>query len=135
MNVKGTCAVTKWDEKEFCQLPDEMKIAKADIELTVTGEIEGKAVVQYVMFYSNYDKSDPHNSSAKYVGLIQFSGKVSGIEGTFVLEDNGIFKAGSADSEIKIIDDSGTADLKNIKGHGRYSANKDGFLIEIDYSL
>lgn len=135
MNAKGTCTVAKWDEKDFSELPHEMKITKADIEFTVTGDVEGKAVVQYVMFYSKHNKSDPHNSSAKYVGLMEFSGKISGRTGTFVLEDNGIFKSGNADSELKIIADSGTADLQNIKGHGKYSANKDGFHIELDYTL
>jgi Protein of unknown function (DUF3224) len=135
MNVQGICSVAKWDEKGFSELHNEMKITKADIEYTITGEIEGKAVVQYVMFYSHYNKTDPHDASAKYVGLIQFSGKVSGKSGTFVLEDNGTFKSGSADSKLKIINNSGTADLKNIKGKGWYRADKEGFHIELDYKI
>jgi len=133
MKAYGTCSVAKWDEKDFSVLPDEMKITKADIEYTITGDIEGTATVQYVMFYSKHNKSDPHDSSAKYVGLIQFSGKVSGKSGTFVLEDNGTFKSGCANSKIKIINNSGTADLNKIQGKGWYSANKDGFHIELDY--
>jgi hypothetical protein len=135
MKATGTCSVTKWDEKDFSLLPGEMKITKADIEYTITGDIEGMAVVQYVMFYSHFNNSDPHESSAKYVGLIQFSGNISGKPGSFVLEDNGTFKSGSADSKIKIINNSGTADLKSIQGKGWYRANKDGFHIELDYTL
>lgn len=135
MKAQGICSVTKWDEKDFSELPHEMKITRADIVYTITGNIEGKAVVQYVMFYSHFNKIDPHDSSAKYVGLIQFSGKISGKTGTFVLEDNGTFKAGCADSKISIINDSGSADLKHIRGNGWYKADKDGFHIELDYSL
>jgi hypothetical protein len=61
LNAQGTCSVVKWDEKVFSELPDTMKISKADIEYTITGDIEGKAVVQYVMFYSHYNQTDPHD--------------------------------------------------------------------------
>src|SRR5512133_2960012 len=82
MKANGTCSVAKWDEKDFSLLPNEMKITKADIEYSITGDIEGMAVVQYVMFYSHFNNSDPHESSAKYVGLIQFSGNISGKPGS-----------------------------------------------------
>ena len=135
MKASGVGSIVKWDENVFNELSDSMIISKADIEYSFSGDIEGKAIVQYIMFYSNYDKVDQHNSTAKYVGMIQFSGKLSGKSGSFVLEDNGTFKGGVVNSEIKIIKDSGTGDLKNIQGSGIYIADQDGFRIELDYSL
>ena len=76
MRANGSCSVLKWDEKDVSELSGGMKITKADIEYGITGDIEGKAVVQYVMFYSEYDKNDQHKFTAEYVGLIQFSEKI-----------------------------------------------------------
>jgi hypothetical protein len=135
MNVEGICKITKWEENDFCELSDKMKITKADVEFTISGEIEGNAVVQYVMFYSSYDKKDPHNSAAEYVGLLQFNGKLSGKTGRFVLEDRGSFISGMVSSVIKILENSGTSELSNIVGTGKYSANQSGFIIQLDYEI
>jgi len=135
MKSNGIGSIVKWDENVFNELSDSMNISNADIEYSFSGEVEGKAIVQYIMFYSDYNEDARHESTAKYVGMIQFSGKLSGKPGSFVIEDNGTFKNGAVNSEIKIIEDSGTGDLKNIRGSGIYKADQDGFRIELDYIL
>jgi len=126
MKAKGTYAVKKWEENPYEQISSEMKMTKASIEYLMSGEINGKALVEYLMF---------HKSSALYIGLIRFVGNVQGKEGSFVIEDHGTFENGAASSTLQIISGSGMGELKGIQGTGRYSATRDGAQIELDYNL
>lgn len=135
MKAKGTYAVKKWEENPYEQISSEMKMTKASVEYLVSGQINGSAFVEYLMFYKYFDADDQHKSSAVYIGLIRFVGNLQGKAGSFVIEDRGTFENGSAGSTLQIINGSGTEELKGIQGAGRYSATKDGAQIELDYSL
>ncbi len=135
MKAIGTYTVKKWDEKLYDQITSEMKMTEATVEYSMSGQIEGKGAVEYLMFYKYFDENDQHKSSAMYIGLIRFVGKVLGKEGSFVIEDHGTFENGAASSTLKIIAGSGIGELKGIQGTGRYSANQDGAHIELDYNL
>jgi Protein of unknown function (DUF3224) len=135
MKAKGTGIVKHWEEKTHEQISPHMKMTKASVEYAFEGEINGKALVEYLMFYRYVDPEDQHKSSATYVGLMAFSGKLSGKEGSFVLEDTGTFDSGTAVSTLRIISGSGLGELNQITGTGNYRANQAGHLIELDYSL
>ena len=112
-----------------------MKMTRASVEYSMSGEIHGKLLVEYLMFYKYFDANDQHKSSARYIGFIRFIGTVHGNEGSFVMEDHGAFENGEASSTLRIIDGSGLGALKGIQGTGRYSANHDGARIELDYNI
>lgn len=135
MIAKGTGLVKHWEETTYEQISPHMKMTKASVEYAFEGEIKGKALVEYLMFYRYYDPKDPHKSSATYVGLIAFTGQLSGKEGSFVLEDNGNFEDGTASSALKIISGSGFGALKDIGGTGKYRANQTGYHLELDYDF
>ncbi len=135
MKVQGNYSVAKWEEATYAQISDQTKLTRASVEYRYTGDIEGKGFEEYLMFYSHVDPKDQHNSSADYVGLIRFEGKLNGQAGSFVLQDTGSFKAGAAVSTLKIAGDSGTESLRGIRGTGSYRADKSGFFIEIEYQL
>ncbi len=135
MKAKGTYAVKKWEENLYEQISSEMKMTKATVEYEISGQINGKAFVEYLMFYKYFDANDQHKSSAIYIGLIRFIGNVQGKEGSFVIEDHGTFENGAASSTLQIIAGSGMGELEGIKGTGRYSATQDGAQIELDYNL
>jgi hypothetical protein len=135
MKAKGTFTVKKWEETSYQQITPEKKITKASVEYGFSGEIEGKASVEYLMFYSQSDPNDQHKSSASYVGLICFDGALLGKSGSFVLEDKGTFEGGSAKSTVRIANDSGTGQLEGIHGTGMYLADREGCQIELEYSF
>ena len=135
MKAAGTYGVKKWEENVYEQISSDMKMTKASVEYTMSGEFNGKAVVEYLMFYKYYNANDPHKSSAVYIGIMRFTGSVSGKEGSFAIEDHGTFENGIASSTLQIIAGSGMGELKNIQGTGRYSADHDGAHIELDYTL
>jgi hypothetical protein len=135
MKLKGICTVAKWEEKITRDLNGEMKISKADVEYKITGQINGNAVVNYIMFYSHYDKLNVHNSSAEYVGIITFSGIIADKTGSFVLQDKGKFNGGMVNSEVSILKNSGTMELQGISGNGVYKVDQSGFAMDIDCDL
>ena len=135
MKAEGTYGVKKWEENAYEQISSEMKMTKASVAYSMSGEILGNALVEYLMFYKYFDAKDQHKSSAIYVGLIRFIGNVKGKEGSFAIEDRGTFEIGAASSTLKIISGSGTGELHGIQGTGRYSANQTGIHIELDYNL
>ncbi len=135
MKAKATYAVNKWEEAPYEQISSEMKMTKASVEYQMSGEINGKSAVEYLMFYKYYNEKDQHKSSAIYIGFVKFTGSVQGKEGSFVIEDHGTFENGEANSTLQIIAGSGLGELKSIQGSGRYSASHDGAKIELDYTL
>jgi hypothetical protein len=135
MKVRGSYKVKKWDENEYEQISPEMKMTKASVEYLISGEIEGTAYLEYLMFYKYFDINDVHRSSAVYVGLMRFEGRLQGREGSFIIEDRGTFDNGLASSSLQIISGSGSGELKGIKGTGHYAASKDKAQIEFDYLL
>jgi hypothetical protein len=135
MKAVGTYGVKKWEENAYEQISSDMKMTKASVEYSMTGEIIGKALVEYLMFYKYFDAKDQHKSSAMYIGLMRFVGSVQGKEGSFVMEDHGAFESGGASSTLHIVAGSGLGELKDIQGTGRYSANLNSIHIELDYNL
>jgi len=135
MKAKASYSVKKWEEVTFRQISPEMKMTKASVLYEFSGDLQGMASVEYLMFYRHFDPNDQHKASASYVGLIHFEGKLLGKSGSFVFEDNGTFEGGSANSSLRIAQGSGTGALKEIYGTGMYLANKDGFHLELDYDF
>ena len=135
MKAKGTYTVKKWEENPYEQISSEMKMTKASVEYAISGEINGKALVEYLMLYKYFDAKDQHKSSAVYIGLIHFVGSIQGKNGSFVIEDHGTFENGNASSTLQMIAGSGMEELKGIHGTGCYCANQNGFQIELDYNM
>ena len=135
MKANGTFTVKKWDEETYKEVSSEMKMTKAFVEYVFEGEADGIASVEYLMFYKYFDPNDQHKSSAIFVGLFMFSGKLLGKEGSFVMEENGAFENGAVSSTFRIINGSGLGELKQISGTGHYLANQDGSRFEFDYNL
>lgn len=135
MKATATFSVKKWEENTYAQISPTVKMTKASVEYALTGELEGAAFEECLMFYSHLDEKDQHNSTAAYIGLMRFEGKLNGRTGSFVMKDDGKFEAGSADSLLTILKGSGTSDLKSITGTGMYRANKEGVRLELEYEV
>lgn len=135
MQAKSTYTVKKWDEKPYEEISPTMKITKASVEFEISGDLTGKASVEYLMFYKHFDEKDQHKANAVYTGLIRFTGNINGKNGSFAMQDNGSFEDGTAKSILQIISGSGTEELKSISGSGNYIANQSGFNMELDYTL
>jgi hypothetical protein len=135
MKATATFSPTRWDEKPYEQISPTTKMTKASVEFAVKGELEGVALVEYLMYYSDYDDRDPHKSTAFYIGLTRFKGTIHGKSGSFVTEDLGKFDAGAATTKSTILPGSGTGELRGIAGSATSSATQQGSKFDLDYSL
>ena len=135
MKAKSQYSVEKWDEKTYEEVSPKMKLTRSSVVFAFKGDLVGKAAVEYLMFYTHSDPSDPHQATATYTGMMHFKGTLAGNEGSFGVLDEGRFENGAAISQLKIIAGSGQGALKKIAGQGSYHADKEGFFLELDYSL
>ena len=135
MKTKSEFKVTKWDEINCGEPVNGMTGARASIEFTSSGAINGKFDVEYLLHYTNYDKANQHNSEATYLGYLTFSGSMDGKRGSFVLEDKGAYTPTGPASELSIKVNTGTDDFAGISGTGKYYAENNAMVIEIDYSI
>jgi hypothetical protein len=135
MKISGTYKPTKWEEEQYGTSLASTKATKVSAEFAFSGDIEGSANVQYLMFYKSFDPNDAHNAKAEYVGLLRIEGMLKGQAGSFVLTDRGKYENGVALSKIEIIQGSGTENLSNVKGNGSYKADQTGSVWELEVTF
>ena len=110
-SAKARFAIKSWDEKPYSEIPGEPKLTRASVIKTYTGDIEGKAQVEYLMMYRP-------DGSATFVGLERIVGRVGDKTGTFVLQRTGIFEGGQAKETYSVVPGSATGDLEGLVGDG-----------------
>jgi hypothetical protein len=135
MKASGTCKPVKWDETTLVEISPAVKTTRASVVYAFSGGIDGRAGAEMLMYYPHVDPTDPHKSTARYVGLLQFTVTLDGRAGSFVVEEAGRFEGGLAASTLTIMDGSGTGALAGIRGAGRFHATKDAALCELDYDV
>jgi hypothetical protein len=104
-------AITSWDEKPYSE-DHGVKLTKASVTKTYTGDIDGEGHVEYLMMY----RSD---KSATFVGLERIGGRLAGKTGTFVLQRTGVFEGGVAKESYTVVAGSATGDLAGLTGNGQ----------------
>ena len=135
MRINGSYTPVNWEEKDIEIIENRFKLTRVTAEFNFEGDIQGRANVEYLMFYSTFDKDDMHKAEAHYVGQIRIIGNLAGKSGSFVANDSGTFVDGIAKSTLSIIAGSGTGELSTITGVGEYSANQAGSLWEFEIAL
>jgi hypothetical protein len=135
MKSSASCKPVKWDESTLRQITPDVKTTRASVTYAFSGGFEGEAGAEMLMYYSHVDPDDPHRSTARYVGLLQFTVTLNGRAGSFVVEESGRFEGGVAESSLEIMPRSGTGDLRGIRGRGSFHATKEGAACELDYEL
>ena len=135
MNIKYELNMTKWEEQIINGVEKEIPISRVSTCFETKNDSAGKFNVEYIMVYKEYDSKDQHKSKANYLGIIEFEGKLSGKEGIFTISDNGVYENSSVKSTLKIIEKTGTGELKSIAGSGKYFLEGDKFIIELEYTL
>lgn len=115
IHATGNYEVASWDEKTWDGKDHKevhgAKLTHAKIVHPFHGGFEGEGKVQYVMSYLD-------DANATFVGLMQMNGRLGDRSGTFVMKIVGAFANGEARSTWSVIPDSGTGDLKGLRGEG-----------------
>ncbi|MBM7690002.1 PbsX family transcriptional regulator [Enterococcus ureilyticus] len=116
--MSATFSVTKWDEQPV----DESKIAflvnRVQAEYELEGDLQGKAWIEYLLYYLESQSEDGHLATARITGFLHFEGQYKGKTGTFTAAEKGIFDKGSLDSPGMLI--QGTGELHSLTGSYQY---------------
>ncbi|GGB47609.1 DUF3224 domain-containing protein [Shewanella inventionis] len=117
--LKGVFQITQWDETPYAEHDDGSKQTIAHITQTYSGDITGTANICYVM-------SHQKDTTAVFSGLERLSVTTPEITGEIMLQHNGTFIAGVAQSQFSIIAGSGTQHLTDYIGQGEFISTENG---------
>ena len=127
-HASATFKVEGWNEEKTVE-GEVGAISLARVEQSLSGEIEGSGLAQWLMCYRE-------DQTADFVGLQRVEGTVGERSGSFVLTSNGTFDGKVAAGEMRVVDGSGTGELEGIEGSGSFSAPLGSeAAVELDYSL
>ncbi len=128
--ASGTFSIKNWDEKPFAERDDAPKLTNARVINAYAGDLDGEGTSDAVMVYAS-------DTQATYVGYERFDGTLEGRSGSFVLHASGTYENGVATTKWEIVPDSGTDDLKGIRGRGGYAAKhgESAVAYELEYEL
>jgi len=111
--------VTSWDEKPRVESEDGTKLTQAHVTQSYQGIIEGNGSVDYLMFHRV-------DGTANFIGFERITGSVAGRSGSFVVQHEGKYEGGLAQSRWFVVEGSGTGPLGRLHGRGSYSVGHAG---------
>jgi hypothetical protein len=128
-HADGTFKVEDWQEEEYGSLGDGRQLARASVKQAISGDIEGRGSVEWLMCYRP-------DKTADFVGLQQVDGTLGGRSGSFVLRTSGSFDGEVARGELAVVRGSGTGELDGIDGRGEFKAplGSEAY-VSLDYDL
>jgi hypothetical protein len=114
--VQATFEIQSWDEQPFDEW-DDGKLTKASITKRYSGDIEGDAVLEYLLAYRP-------DGTAGFVGIERITGAFDGRDGALVLQQVGSFADGAAVATLTVL--GGSGDLAGATGDGDMVADPSG---------
>jgi hypothetical protein len=112
-HATGTYTTKNWDEKSFSEIEGAGKLTRASVVDTFEGDIQGEATLEYLMAYRD-------DQFASFVGLERVVGRIGDRSGSFALQQHGTFENGVVKATWSVVSDSGTGDLRGLRGEGGY---------------
>jgi len=107
--------VKSWDEKAYQELEGKSKFTRASVIKSYRGDITGDATSETLMFYLA-------DGSAAFTGFERVVGAIGARAGGFVLQVSGSYREGTATCDCTVVADSGTGELRGLRGTGKYVA-------------
>jgi len=118
-SASGEFEIASWHEETYQELDGEVKLTRASVEQTFSGDIVGTGTVEWLMCYSD-------DGTARFVGLQRIEGSIGDREGSFVVDSVGYYDGGEAKGSWAVVAGSATGKLVGIRGHGNFLAPMGG---------
>ncbi len=129
IHAKATFTLNAWDEKPYNEMKGGPKLTRASVTKAYQGDITGEGKLEYLMMYRD-------DGSASFIGLERLVGSVGGRSGSFVLQHTGTFKEGVATVTLVVVPDSGTGDLRGLRGSGKFAVgHQQPYSMTLDYDF
>ena len=116
--MEATFEIVSWEEQPVEEW-DDGKLTRAAIAKRYSGDIEGDAVLEYLLAYRP-------DGTAGFVGIERITGTVDGRAGAVVLQQVGNFADGAAIATVTVL--GGSGDLAGAEGSGELVADPAGKL-------
>lgn len=127
--AKATFEINTWDEKPYDE-QEGAKLTRTHVTKTFHGEVEGESTAELLMAYA------AEEGSAAYVGFERFLGRLQDRSGSFVLHHDATSSRGRQSATWSVVPDSGTGELRGLRGEARISVEPDGghsFTLDYDF--
>ncbi len=85
------------------------KLTRASYVFHYQGDLDGEGILEEI-------KAHFPGECAVFYGLQRFTGKVAGMQGSFVLKHTGRFVSGKVSANLTVVPGSGTEGLKGLRG-------------------
>jgi hypothetical protein len=93
------------------------------------GDLEGEATAELLT-------ATTQSGSAVYVALDRVTGRLHGRNGSFVLQHRGVVSAEGATTDGAVVPDSGTGELRGLRGEASITVGEDGtHHLTLEYEL
>ncbi|MCO6006217.1 DUF3224 domain-containing protein [Actinoallomurus purpureus] len=127
--AEGTFVLDTWDAEKPYDEREGTALTRVHVGKTFSGDLSGTSTAELITVST---EAGP----AAYVGVERFTGTLNGRTGGFVLQHNAGGENGRPWLTWKIVETSGTGDLKGIKGEGQITIEEGGgHSFSLDYEL
>lgn len=113
MRATGTVETKNWEETTYAEGDDGLMLTHASVSVSFEGDIEGRGTEEYLMTYLS-------DGSASFVGMEHVEGSIDGKSGSFAIQHDGTSADGVLKSNWFVVPNSGTGELKGLRGEGTY---------------
>ena len=127
LRAKTVFRITGGEEFAFDEIADGAKLSHGTFFMKYEGDLQGDGVLGELKSYCS-------DGDAIIFGFERFTGSLNGKYGSFVLEHIGKFENGKLISRRAVLPNSGTDELKGLRGEIDFSADKaDEFALTLNY--
>lgn len=127
-HATGAFDTRDWSETTASEIEGGGKLTHVSCIDTFHGDIHGEAKTEYVMVY----RAD---GSGSFIGFEHVIGQIAGRSGSFVFQIHGTFGVGSVEGAWVVMPDSGTGDLRGLRGEGGYAWDGKATTFTLDYDF
>jgi Protein of unknown function (DUF3224) len=126
--ANGTVETKTWDEQTYSEVDCGPKLTTTTGVDNYHGDLEATATYAGITVYET-------SGAATFTSVLRIEGSIGGKTGTFVLElDGTVDETGATAGSWKVRPNSGTGELKKIRGNGSltYAETENSFTLDYD---
>lgn len=129
MKISGKFDVELNELEGYSKGEHGVSLGRRSLDKTFYGKLEAKSKGEMLSAFT------PVKGSAGYVAIEQVQGILKGKKGSFVLQHFGTMKQGKDRLILEVVPDSGTGELKGLKGEMKINIEDGTHFYEFEYEL
>jgi hypothetical protein len=134
MSIRATAQyeLTGWDQTPYDGAPGGPALGQAIVGKRFSGDLEGESTARLLLCQAD---PDDDASAAGYVGSEQFTGRLAGRSGSFVVQHGATRDGTKAETFGYVVPGSGTGELEGLTGQARFRHDAAGAVLTLEYDL